>query len=72
METGACELSLTQRHGKTCADLLQNDDLVRSGQSVVAADCIYAIIGAVALQRGGDLAARVVRERILAVILGGA
>lgn len=38
---------------------------------MIAAECIYAIIGAVALQRGGDLAARVVRERMLAVILGG-
>lgn len=46
--------------------------MVRSAQSSIASECIYAIVGAVALQKGGNLAARVVRERMLEVILSGA
>ncbi|RPB08441.1 hypothetical protein P167DRAFT_494100 [Morchella conica CCBAS932] len=44
------------------------NDLVRSGQTDVAVECLYAIIGAVALRRGGDVAGRLVRERILSVL----
>ena len=36
-----------------------------SGQKVVIAQALYAIVGAVALQKGGQLANDVVRERIL-------
>ena len=36
-----------------------------SGQKVVVAQVLYAIVGAVALQKGGQLANDVVRERIL-------
>jgi large subunit ribosomal protein L15 len=38
---------------------------VASGLEVVLATSIYAIIGAIALQKGGAVAARVTRERIL-------
>lgn len=47
------------------------DDLAMSGQGEVSAECLYAIIGAVALLKGGDVAGRLVRERVLSV-LGGA
>jgi len=40
-------------------------DLVSSGQETVLSQALYAIVGAVALQRGGEVATRVVRERIL-------
>ncbi|KAI9757528.1 MAG: hypothetical protein M4579_003441 [Chaenotheca gracillima] len=41
------------------------DDLVDSGVGSVLAGGLYAIVGAIALQRGGELAAKVTRERIL-------
>ena len=44
----------------------QTERLESSGQDVVLAQTIYAVVGAVALQRGGDVAAQVARERILA------
>ncbi|KAJ6261544.1 hypothetical protein Dda_4214 [Drechslerella dactyloides] len=40
-------------------------DLVSSGVAKVAQDAILAIVGAVALQKGGDAARRVMEERIL-------
>jgi large subunit ribosomal protein L15 len=44
----------------------KTENLESSGQDVVLAQTIYAIVGAVALQRGGDVAAQVARERVLA------
>ncbi|KAI9829682.1 MAG: hypothetical protein M1819_006053 [Sarea resinae] len=41
------------------------DNLKGSGIETVLAQSIYAIVGAVALQKGGEVANRVVRERIL-------
>jgi len=41
------------------------DDLEASGLEVVLATSMYAIVGAIALQKGGAVAARVTRERIL-------
>lgn len=43
-----------------------SEDMKSSGMDAVMAEAIYAIIGAVALQRGGDIAGRVARERVLA------
>lgn len=40
-------------------------DLPLSGVRKVASEALYAIVGAVALQKGGDVANNVVRERIL-------
>ena len=36
-----------------------------SGQDAVLSQALYAIVGAVALQNGGEVANRVARERIL-------
>lgn len=36
-----------------------------SGQDVVLAQTVYAVVGAVALRKGGDVAGRVARERVL-------
>lgn len=36
-----------------------------SGQPLVASQALYAIVGAVSLQRGGEVANHVVHERIL-------
>ncbi|KAJ8071185.1 hypothetical protein OCU04_001524 [Sclerotinia nivalis] len=41
------------------------DNLEKSGIDLVMATSLYAIIGAVALQKGGDVATRVARERVL-------
>ncbi|TGO23248.1 hypothetical protein BPAE_0138g00010 [Botrytis paeoniae] len=41
------------------------NDLEKSGLELVLATSLYAIIGAIALQKGGDVATRVARERIL-------
>ena len=40
-------------------------NLQGSGLTIVISQALYAIIGAVALQRGGDVAYTVVRERML-------
>lgn len=42
------------------------DNLAGSGVDTVLTEALYAVVGAVALQRGGDTAAKVTRERILA------
>lgn len=42
------------------------DRLEGSGVESVLAQTVYAIIGALALQRGGEVAARVAKERVLA------
>lgn len=41
------------------------DNLSGSGLELVTAQAIYAIVGAVALERGSEVAKRVARERIL-------
>lgn len=41
------------------------DNLRGSGQQLVIGQALYAIVGAVALQRGGEVANRVANERIL-------
>ncbi|KAI9822432.1 MAG: hypothetical protein M1827_000151 [Pycnora praestabilis] len=41
------------------------DNLQGSGSDVVLSSALYAIIGAVALQKGGEAANKVIRERIL-------
>lgn len=41
------------------------DNLEGSGVEVVLTTSLYAIIGAIALQKGGEVAGRVVRERVL-------
>ena len=45
----------------------QRTDLEGSGVGVVLAETLFAVIGAVALQKGGAEGKRVARERILAV-----
>lgn len=44
----------------------KTDRLESSGVDVVLAQTIYAIVGAVALQKGGDVATKLTKERILA------
>jgi large subunit ribosomal protein L15 len=44
----------------------KTDRLESSGVDVVLAQTIYAIVGAVALQNGGDVATKLAKERILA------
>jgi dsRNA-specific ribonuclease len=40
-------------------------DLSRSGRDVLAVECLFAIIGALALQKGGKIAGEFIKERIL-------
>lgn len=44
---------------------MQPDDLTASGLDVVLAHTMYAIIGAIALEKGGQVANKVAQERIL-------
>lgn len=44
----------------------KTDKLESSGVDVVLAQTIYAIVGAVALQKGGDVASKLAKERVLA------
>lgn len=46
-------------------DLLQIRDLRTSGIDHVITTAVYAIIGAVALQRGGEVANQTIRQKIL-------
>jgi large subunit ribosomal protein L15 len=39
--------------------------MVESGLTTVLATCLYAIVGAISLQHGAEVAHKVVRERIL-------
>ncbi|KAK5162920.1 uncharacterized protein LTR77_011081 [Saxophila tyrrhenica] len=43
----------------------KSDNLKSSGEDVVLAHTMYSIIGALAMQRGGEMAAKTARERIL-------
>ena len=45
-------------------------NLKSSGLDTVLAQSVYAIVGAVALQKGGEAAAEVVRKSILAPLMG--
>jgi len=44
-------------------------DLKGSGVELALAQALYAIVGAVSLQRGGEVAARVIRERIISKLI---
>lgn len=44
---------------------IQPDDLRASGVELVLANTLYAIIGAVSLEKGGLVATQMARERIL-------
>lgn len=44
------------------------DNLVGSGVELVMAQSVYAILGAVALERGGEVAGRVARNRVLGLL----
>lgn len=45
---------------------MRADNLKRSGQEIVLATSLYAIVGAVAMEKGGEVANKVVQEKILA------
>jgi large subunit ribosomal protein L15 len=47
------------------ADEMQPQNLEGSGVEAVLTTTMYAVIGAIALQKGGDVAAQVTRERVL-------
>jgi large subunit ribosomal protein L15 len=48
------------------ADPTQADDLQGSGIESVLMTSLYAIVGAVALEQGGEVANKVVQDKILA------
>jgi len=54
------------QHPSPQADELQADNLQGSGFETVLMTSLYAIVGAVALERGGEVANKVVQEKILA------
>ncbi|KAI5802132.1 ribonuclease-III-like-domain-containing protein, partial [Pyronema domesticum] len=41
------------------------NDLLRSGQGIIAIECFHAIVGALALQKGGEVAAQFIKEKVL-------
>jgi large subunit ribosomal protein L15 len=43
----------------------KSDNLAASGQDVIMAHTMYSMVGALALRQGGEIATRVVRERII-------
>lgn len=45
--------------------ILQTGDLRRSGIDTVLATGIFAIVGAVSLQHGGEVASRIAREKVI-------
>jgi dsRNA-specific ribonuclease len=50
----------------SAANEYQADDLKGSGQETVLMTSLYAIVGALALERGGEVANKVVQDKILA------
>ncbi len=50
----------------SCLSLLQPENLQASGFEMVLTQAVFAIAGAVALERGGGEANRIARERIIA------
>lgn len=44
---------------------MQPDNFEGSGIDIVLAQALYAIVGAISLQNGGEVANRIARERIL-------
>ena len=50
---------------KSKADSKQVNKLDHSGIDVVLTTCMYAIIGVIALHRGGAVASEVAREKVL-------
>lgn len=63
MDTEKCKLSLQIDNGSS--NDYQVNKMESSGIDVVLTTSLYAIIGAIALQKGGDVAARVAREKVL-------
>jgi large subunit ribosomal protein L15 len=53
-------------HERVYADTAQADDLQGSGIESVLMTSLYAIVGAVALEQGGEVANKVVQDKILA------
>lgn len=55
-----------KRHSGLQANYFQADNLQGSGFETVLMTSLYAIVGAVALERGGEVANKVVQDKILA------
>jgi dsRNA-specific ribonuclease len=65
METGGGISNRNWSSRESLIDVGQTSDLGRSGQDVLAVECLYAIVGALALQKGGKIAGDFIKERIL-------
>lgn len=66
MESTEGEPNLLLLQQKPCLTFKQPDSLHASGFELVLTQAVYAIVGAVALERGGGEANRIVRERMIA------
>jgi large subunit ribosomal protein L15 len=51
---------------RAMTNIEQADNLIGSGIESVLMTSLYAIVGAVALERGGEVANKIVQEKILA------
>lgn len=68
MEAEECEYQTLCRIHNFPGQMLtvhKSDNLKTSGIDVVMAQTLYSIIGAIALHRGGNVANRVTKEKIL-------
>ena len=63
MATKKCEIRPLLSRDRANSGKMRN--LEGSGIDVILTTTVYAIIGAIALQRGGAVAAEVARERVL-------
>jgi len=63
MDAERCKNSVCMLKSSTDNEQLHN--LNHSGLELILAHTTYAIIGAIALQKGGDVAAKVAREKVL-------
>ena len=59
-----CKFQRTHSHA-SLANKSKPNSLTASGSDMVYAQAIYAIIGAIALERGGAVANRIARDRVL-------
>lgn len=65
MESKKGQSTIVLPQPRRCLSLLQPESLHASGFEMVLTQAVFAIAGAVALERGGGEANRIVRERII-------
>ena len=65
MESKKCKSAVVPMLEKTALTFFQPESLQASGLEMVITQAVFAIVGAIALERGGGEANRIVRKQII-------